>query len=336
MNISLERVLRFVTVAEHMSITRAAEKLGIDQPWLSRQVIQLEEQLGFTLFERTGSRLVLTRAGDKFLEVAKEMAETVNKVRNTATEMSRCNEAQLEIGVCDATFPVPSRHQLIAAFAQLRPQVRLEFSAYANSDEVADRVESGELDFGIVFEPVFALGTMVCMLEPIDQSLAVPEEDPLAQQESIALAELAGRTVANSARDRMQQRYRYAYSWVEQVGATLYPVIEGRRYVPNAAAKERMFYICYTPADVVPPGFVNRPIRGPKPYLSVCLIRSKRLLSSAGERLWRLGHELRAKQQREQPVALSVDPIDKARSRRKQEVNHRPQQDRAGHEQSIA
>jgi DNA-binding transcriptional LysR family regulator len=292
MNLSLERVLRFVVIAEHMSFTRAAAHLGIDQPWLSRQVMQLEEQLGFMLFERTGSRIALTREGEAFVVAAKELAASVDRVRQTAEDMSRNHQASLRIGVTGSTYPVEGRHRLLEAYAKIRPQVRLELSGYENSDEVSEKVESGELDFGVVFEPVFAHDVQLCVLEPVEQTLAVPREDPLAQQASIALAELAGRRVANSARDPMQQRYRYAYAWVEEVGATLRCVIEGRRFVPIVAEKERLFFVCYTPGDVVPASFVRRPIRGPKPYLSLCLIRGKRVLSSAGERFWRLAHEI--------------------------------------------
>jgi hypothetical protein len=134
------------------------------------------------------------------------------------------------------------------------------------------------------------------VLEPIEQTLAVPPEDPLAQQASIALADLAGRRVGNNTRDPTHQRARHAYDWVGQVGATVRSVVEGRRYLPMVAEKERLFIVCYTPGDMVPPGFVRRPIHGPKPYLSLCLIRGKRMLSAAGERFWRLGQEIGAEQ----------------------------------------
>jgi DNA-binding transcriptional LysR family regulator len=296
MNLSLERVLRFVVVAEHMSFTRAAAALGIDQPWLSRQVMQLEEQLGFTLFERGGSRISLTREGEIFLTAAKELGVSVEKVRNLAEEMNRSNLALLRIGVAGSTYPVEGRHRLLEAYAKIRPQVQVELSAYETTDEVAERVEAGDLEFGIVFEPVFAPDVQICVLEPVEQTLAVPQEDPLARAPSIALADLAGRKVANSARDATHQRYRYAYGWVEEVGASVRSVIEGRRFLPMVAEKERLIFVCYTPGDVVPASFVRRPIHGPKPYLSLCLIRGRRVLSAAGERLWRLGQEVGAEQ----------------------------------------
>ncbi|MFZ2870722.1 LysR family transcriptional regulator, partial [Zavarzinia sp.] len=77
MHFDIKAVLHFVAVAEDMSFTRAARRLGIAQPWLSRRIRQLEEQLGFALFERTTRSIELTARGRGFLDAAREVASAV-------------------------------------------------------------------------------------------------------------------------------------------------------------------------------------------------------------------------------------------------------------------
>ena len=294
MNLSLERVLRFVAVAEQLSFTRAAALLGIDQPWLSRQVMQLEEQLGFMLFDRGGSKIALTPEGLEFFRAAQQVAEAAQKVRQKAEEMSRRNQSAISIGVSYATFPLDGRGRLLSTYAAIRPNVSLQLSAHEWSDDVVRKVAAAEIDFGLVFGPVFDPELDVCVIADIELTLAVPEEDPLAGNSSIALAELAGRKVGVGMNDTQSPRYLNAYSWVEKVGAIPVHVLEGRRFLFDVAERDRLIYVCYTPADRVPAGFVRRPIKGEQPRVDLSLVRFKRTMSPAGERLWRLGQEMAA------------------------------------------
>jgi DNA-binding transcriptional LysR family regulator len=297
MNLSLERVLRFVAVAEQLSFTRAAALLGIDQPWLSRQVMQLEEQLGFVLFDRSGSRIALTAEGLEFFRSAQQLAESAHRLRQKAEDMSRRTQSVLRIGVSYATFPIEARHRLLDGYAAVRPNVSLEYSASEFSDEVIQRVISGEVDFGVVFGPVNDSELEVCLLQTIDITVGIPREDPLSSAPAVSLADLTGRRIAVGVRDRASFRFINAYSWIEQVGAIAVTVPEGRRFIVEVAARDRLCVVCYTPEDKLPPSMVLRPVVGPKPYIDVSLVRCKRVMSPAGERLWRLGQEMMAEPQ---------------------------------------
>jgi DNA-binding transcriptional LysR family regulator len=306
MILNLERVVRFVAVADQLSFTKAAQHLRIDQPWLSRQIMQLEEQLGVTLFDRNGSRISLTAEGVEFYKCAREVADATERARLKAEEMNRRALSMLRIGVSNSTHSIEGRKQLLAAYGAVRPKVSLEFSAFAFSDEVIDQVVAGALDFGIVFGPVDDPNVDLCVLDVADPSVAIPDEDPLAKQPSVALADLKGRRVAVALRSRSCSRYARAYSWIDDVGATPVFVPEGRRYVFDVAQEERLVSLCYTPADRVPDGFVRRPLVGPHPIYDICLVRGKRTISTAGEHLWRLGRELAAaRDQRVKPKAAA-------------------------------
>jgi len=311
MVLSLERMLRFIAVAEQLSFTGAAALLRIDQPWLSRQIMQLEDQLGFLLFDRSGSRIALTPEGAEFLEYAQEVARAVQRVRQKAEEMKRRTLSVLRIGTSYETYSVEGRERLLSKFAALRPNVNLDHSAFQWSDEVLEKINSHDLDFGIIFGPVADPNIELCFLDVIEASLGIPKEDPLAEQPSVALSDLKQRRVAVGVKDKDSPRYQKGYSWIDQVGAIPVVVPEGRRFIFDVADKQRLFVLGYTPADKFPQSFVRRAIQGRPLSFDLCLVRAKRPMSSAGERLWRLGQELAAERQtadqRDKSQTLSLD-----------------------------
>jgi DNA-binding transcriptional LysR family regulator len=297
MTLSLERILRFIAVAEQLSFTAAAALLRIDQPWLSRQIMQLEDQLGFLLFDRSGSRIALTPEGVEFLEYAQEVARAVQRVRQKAEEMKRRTLSLLRIGTSQETYSVEGRERLLSRFAALRPNVNLDYSSFQWSDEVLEKVNSHDLDFGIIFGPVADPNIEVCVLDIVEASLGIPKEDPLAELPSVALSDLKQRRVAVGVKDKDSPRYQKGYSWIDQVGAVPVVVPEGRRFIFDVADKKRLLVLGYTPADKFPESFVRRTIQGCPLSFDLCLVRTKRAMSSVGERLWRLGQELAAERQ---------------------------------------
>ena len=291
MNLSLDRVLRFVAVAEQLSFTRAAAELGIDQPWLSKQVMQLEEQFGFMLFDRSGSRIALTAEGAEFFRTAKQLAEASERVRRKAEEMSRRATSGLRIGTSYATYPLAARRRLLETYREIRPNVSLDLSADEFSDEVLQKVRAGDVDFGILLGPQRDPDLEVCVLDVFEPELAVPMEDPLSEFPAVSLSDLAGRRVAVGMKDNTTDLYKNAYSWIDEVGATAVPAIEGRRFIFERAEIHRLFVICYAPNERVPESFVRRRIRNCPFRIELCLVHARRTLSPAGERLWRLGQE---------------------------------------------
>jgi DNA-binding transcriptional LysR family regulator len=294
MILSLERVLRFVAVAEQLSFTRAAALLRIDQPWLSRQIMQLEEQLGVALFDRNGSRIALTPEGAEFFKYAKEVAEAADRAREKADEMKRRTMSALRIGVCNASHSIEGRKRLFARYSVIRPKVTLEYSAYAFSDEVVAKILSGSLDFGVVFGPLDEPNIETNVIDVIEASVAIPGEDPLAAAPTVSLADLKNRRVAVGLQDKHCHRYARAYSWIDEVGAEAVFVPEGHRFVYDVASEQRLVALCYTATDRAPAGFVRRTLTGYHPKFDVFLARGRRTMSSAGEHLWRLSQEMNA------------------------------------------
>jgi len=293
MNPMVPRILRFVVVAEQLSFTKAAAVLGMDQPWLSRQIMQLEDQLGFTLFHRSGSRIALTREGKEFYEAAKVVAIATEQLGGKAKEMALRSKSIVRVGVSYTTFGVSGRTQLLDGFAALRPNDTVELSAFEWTDDVAAAVLAGSLDVGLCFGPIIHPDLDVCVLSEIDMTLAVPEEDTLAALSEIALSDLSGKRIAVGLMSASAQARSHPYRWVDDVGAKMVRVPEGRRYVFDVAERERLIVCCYTASDRMPESFVHRRISGSKPKIDLSLIRCQRVMSTSAERLWRLGQQIR-------------------------------------------
>jgi len=292
MSLDFTRVLRFVSVAENLSFTKSAALLEVDQSWLSRQIMQLEDQIGFTLFDRSRTGIMLTPEGREFYEASRAIAEAAGNLCKRAEEIAQRRRHEVRVGVSYSSFSVPSRRKLLSRFSELRPNTDLQCEACQFTPEVIEKVMDGSFDFGICYGPVEVTDVDVCVLENIEMTIAVPKEWPIARQEAIALADLAGQTVALGLKNIKAEAHQRAWSWVEEVGAAFRFVPEGRRYVFDVAERERAAMVCFTEADRIPDTFVKLPIVGPRPHLNLSLIRYRRVLSSSAERLWRLAQEM--------------------------------------------
>lgn len=146
------RVLRyFLTVAREENITRAAESLHITQPSLSKQLMELEEELGKQLLVRGKRKLTLTDDG---VLLSKRAEEIVALMEKTEQELS----ADTALGGKVSIGGLPGKKVLHAA-AELRtehPEVCFDFYS-GDACEVVERLDHGSLDFAVLLEPVDAV-----------------------------------------------------------------------------------------------------------------------------------------------------------------------------------
>lgn len=225
------RVLRyFYTVAREENITRAAEKLHITQPTLSRQLMQLEEDLGTTLFRRSSHRILLTEDGMLLKRRAQELLELADK---TQREFRSREELAGEIAIgCGETCNMAHLSDLMVSFRQEHPLVQFRIYS-ATADEVKDRMENGLLDMGLLMEPVDISRYHTVPMPHRERWCALVRED-------CPLAELSGVTP----KDLLP--YPLLLGWREQVvdmlggwfGEELFPKIQiAARYnlINNAA-----------------------------------------------------------------------------------------------------
>lgn len=186
------RVLRyFLAVAREENITRAAESLYVTQPTLSRQLLELEESLGKTLFLRGKRKITLTEEGLFLRRRAQEILELVEKTKAAFHEPEESISGEVHIGGGET-----DAMRLIARTAQrLRAaHPHIGFHLYSgNAEEVADRLERGLVDFGVFIRPANLARYEYVKLPVTDVwGLLMRKDSPLAARESIGPDDLPG------------------------------------------------------------------------------------------------------------------------------------------------
>lgn len=145
------RVLRyFLTVVDERNISHAAEKLHVSQPTISRQLRDLEDELGVTLFERGSRSIDLTSAGEYFVHQARQIVTLADK---TIANVQRTQEITGSIMIGSAEAPMMAT--IATAINQLRetaPQVTANIYS-TDANDVHARMKAGLFDFGVVMEP---------------------------------------------------------------------------------------------------------------------------------------------------------------------------------------
>lgn len=146
------RVLRyFLTIAREGSITSAAEQLHITQPTLSRQIKDLEDELGQKLFHRSSHSMKLTQEGFIFRQRAEEIVAMVDKTSAEFLSMNKPLAGDIYIG-CGETLAVSLIADLIAELRKEYPDIRYHLYS-GNEADVTERLDRGLLDFGILVQP---------------------------------------------------------------------------------------------------------------------------------------------------------------------------------------
>ena len=186
------RVLQyFLAAAREENITKAAAFLHITQPTLSRQLMQMEEELGVQLFRRGKHNILLTEDGMLLRRRAQEIVDLAEK---TAKELKHGEEmvsGEISIG-CGETQNMKPLSEMIASFRQKYPDV--SFNIYtAIADDVKERLENGLLDMGLLLEPV-EIGRYHYVRMPLREKWQVllRRDMELAEKHKITPDDLAG------------------------------------------------------------------------------------------------------------------------------------------------
>ena len=184
------RVLRyFLTIAREGSITSAAEQLHITQPTLSRQIKDLEDELGQKLFHRSSHSMKLTQEGFIFRQRAEEIVAMVDKTSAEFLSMDKPLAGDIYIGGGE-TLAVSLIADLIAELRKEYPDIRYHLYS-GNEADVTERLDRGLLDFGILVQPA-DLTKYDCIHLPAEDiwGVVMRKDAPLAQKKKITRADL--------------------------------------------------------------------------------------------------------------------------------------------------
>ncbi|CDO27653.1 LysR family transcriptional regulator [Mycolicibacterium porcinum] len=185
------RLSYFVAVAEELHFKRAADRLRITPPPLSKQIKLLEKELGGQLFERNYHEVRLTPLGAKLLGPAREILRQVDDLKATAIRLTE-GSATIRVG---ATAYAPSDFvaQVQAAVDNLA--VPTEFSVPGSAAEVTAKLVSGHLDLGLIHLPTSDKRLRYRVVATFQGAVAVRFDDPLAAKEQVSIEELRDREV---------------------------------------------------------------------------------------------------------------------------------------------
>lgn len=191
------RVLNyFVAVAQEANMTHAAQKLLISQPALSRQIADLEDELGVKLFSRKSRRLTLTPAGQYLLEQAKEILALTAKTKSNL-ESSSFISGDLTIAAGES-IGMQRIMNVVSAIIKEHPTVKIHLLSgdYSYAER---KLTNGTVDFAVIIgdapTPNYASLTLP---EKDTWGVLMNTSDALAKQERITPQDLAGRSVLNS------------------------------------------------------------------------------------------------------------------------------------------
>ncbi|ARP80182.1 hypothetical protein CAL12_04610 [Bordetella genomosp. 8] len=188
----LRHLRYFVAVAEEQHMTRAAQRLGIQQPPLSQQIRDLERELGVQLFDRTPRSIRLNASGQVFLKDARRLLAEAEAAVARVRQASRGESGRIAVGYTSSASLHPLVPKLLRAFNEKHPQVDLEFQENATRD-LLEAVANESLDAAFVRSTTDrypALRSVILDKEPM--VVALPVGHRLAiRRKAISLGELA-------------------------------------------------------------------------------------------------------------------------------------------------
>lgn len=228
------RVLKyFLAVAREENITRAAALLHLTQPTLSRQLMQLEEELGVQLFHRSRYHIVLTDEGMLLRRRAQELVDLAEK---TEREFA-CRETELmgEISIgAGETRSMSFLSRAMVSFRTLYPKVTFRIFS-ANADDVRERLDMGILDMGLLTEPVDVGKYAFCRMREKDLwGVLVRADSPLAAMEAVTPQDLEDVPLLISGREIVQRELAswFGERWEKlQIAATFNLVLNAANMV---------------------------------------------------------------------------------------------------------
>jgi len=179
-------------LAEELHFSRAAERLHVDQSTVSARLNDLEDQLGYPLFERNHKTVELTDAGRKFVEEARTALLHAERAVQGGRAASQNAEAILNIGRSPYTDPFLVT-TLLSIKLPLFPQLRIELSQQFSCDLIRE-VLAGGLDLAIATEPPESRRLTTVKVAESPFYIAMSEADALASEPSVTLDALAGRS----------------------------------------------------------------------------------------------------------------------------------------------
>ena len=204
----------FMEAARELNITRAAENLHIAQPPLSRQIHQLEEELGVELFERKKKKLQLTEVGQLLLHRGDQIVTLVEKTEDEIRAFGKGVTGTLYLGTVEGSAP-KMISQWVAEFSCRYPEVQYNLWN-GSSDDVISRLSKGLCDLAVIAAPYDTERWEGIPVGSEPWAALIPHDHPLAKApgDFVSLSDLAGEPLIIPSRKSRAKEIR---GWFEKI-----------------------------------------------------------------------------------------------------------------------
>ena len=261
----------FVTIAEELNITKAAEKLCMSQPPLSSQMKALEEELDTVLFIRGKRHLQLTESGKLLYRHAKEILSLVNKTSEEIRAMGKGMRGKIAIGLVEGSAPIIAA-SWIETF--LSSYSNVEFSVVdGNSDELIAKLRSGLIDMAVITSPCD--NTLLNSFKVGQEKMTafMSKDNPLAELpgDTIDLSMLKDKPLIIPSREAMN---RMITKWFKEIHAEPHIVCRMDNYLDVAALAGRNIGISIFPKTsyILNETLVAKEIVNPERYVEYLFV----------------------------------------------------------------
>jgi LysR family transcriptional regulator, benzoate and cis,cis-muconate-responsive activator of ben and cat genes len=209
----LRHLRYFTAVAEEQNVTRAAARLHVSQPPLSRQIRDLEEELGVALFKRTAKSLELTEAGKIFLNEARAVLLRADDAVQAVRAVAKGARGYVRVGYAPS-LTVEILPNALKLFEQNHPGARVELHD-CSTEEAARKLLERKLDIGLGVKPVGRVGRGLVFdkLATYPLCCAVGASHPFAKKRSVNAAQIKGERLIGYSQDE----YPEYHAWLREI-----------------------------------------------------------------------------------------------------------------------
>ncbi len=266
----LRHLRYFVAVAESLSFTAAAERLGVSQPPLSQQIRDLEAELGTPLLWRTSRSVALTPAGTAFLARARGILGEVEEACAEARAVGAGRTGTLDIGLTGSILAGPLG-RLIRLFGERYPGVLVRLHEMPPGEQPA-ALHAQRIDLGFLRRPPEDPSLKVVRAWPEAVGVALPAGHRLAARAAIALADLRDEPFVSLRDSRFATDLWEACREAGFAPRPVQQVVESASLVNLVAAGLGVALVPESACAATRPDIVYRPLLGPAPTADVCAL----------------------------------------------------------------
>ncbi len=272
----------FVAIAEELHFGRAAERLYMTQPALSKQLRRLENELELQLLHRTKRTVELTAAGKAFLSEARRVLQQAEQAVQVAKRAARGEVGQLRIA-----FTASAMHgvlpEILKTFRDRYPKVKLDLTELCTLDQV-EALRTEKVDVGFLHPPVDAPFLKLEPLQGESLVVALPQNHPLVERDRLPLEALANEPFILHPRYEGPVLYDQIIDLCRQAGfepRVVHEEVKNQTRVGLVAAGMGITFVPESLQQAAVSGVIYRPLSGLAPQLQLAVaIKCDRALRS--------------------------------------------------------